>query len=65
MKHRDAHTAWFELRSECARNWLALGLLLAAWNLSDNDAVRSGEDKPHRLQHHALITVRSLRAPAG
>ncbi|MBS0613427.1 MAG: hypothetical protein JSS24_09685 [Proteobacteria bacterium] len=29
---------WFQLRSEGARNWLALALLLAAWNFSDNDA---------------------------
>jgi hypothetical protein len=62
MKNRQPAFTWFEPRSESARNWLALGLLLAAWNFSDNEAVRKQAAKPHGLQHHALITARSLRA---
>jgi hypothetical protein len=33
-------------------NWIALGLLLAAWNFCDDDAVRP---------NHALVTVRAAR----
>jgi hypothetical protein len=62
MKKRHTAFTWFEPRSESARNWLALGLLLAAWNFSDNEAVRNEATKPQGLQHHTLITARSLRA---
>ena len=48
-------TAW-------RNNFSALGLLLAAWNFSDNDAVNNASSKPSALQHHTLVTARSLRA---
>jgi hypothetical protein len=61
MTHRIPTFTWFEPRSESVRNWIALGLLLAAWNFSDNDAVNTAVSKPRALQHHTLITTRSLR----
>ncbi len=62
MTHRTPAFTWFEPRSEGARNWIALGLLLAAWNFSDNDAVQAETGKPAALQHHALVTARAVRA---
>ncbi len=59
--HHPTHP-WFALRSDGARNWLALGLLLAAWNFSDNDAVTTTANKPAPLHKHPLVTVRSVRA---
>lgn len=61
MIRLNSTCAWLELRNDSARNWLALGLLLAAWNFSDNDAVRTQASKPQQLQHHAIVTVRTAR----
>ena len=62
MTSLSSVTPWYQIRSESARNWLAFGLLLAAWNFSDNDAVRTAANKPVSLQKHSLVTVRSARA---
>jgi hypothetical protein len=62
MTSRPSINPWFEMRNESTHNWLALGLLLAAWNFSDNDAVRMAADKPPTLQNHAVVTVRTARA---
>ncbi len=64
MTSRQSSYPWFEVRNESTRNWLALGLLLAAWNFSDNDAVRGAASKPAPLHNHTLVTVRSARAHA-
>jgi hypothetical protein len=61
MTNRQPAFTWFEPRSESTRNWIALGLLLAAWNFSDNEAVRHAQPKPAGLQHHALVTARAAR----
>jgi hypothetical protein len=37
-------------RREAALNWLALGLLLAAWNASDNDAGATLRPRPEALR---------------
>ena len=42
-------TFW-SARREASLNWLALGLLLAAWNASDNDAPASVRPKPETLR---------------
>ena len=64
MTSRPSSNPWFEMRNESSRNWLALGLLLAAWNFSDNDAVRIAANKPPSLQKYAVVTVRTARAHA-
>ena len=55
-------------RREASLNWLALGLLLAAWNASDNDAgvsarapeVRTPEARrPASLRGYAFVSVRA------
>ena len=47
--------AFWSLRREASLNWLALGLLLAAWNVSDNE-VRS--DASHDANNDAAATER-------
>lgn len=53
---------WFALPGESARNWLALGLLLAAWNLSDDVAARSHAERAAGADAGAPVTVRTFRA---
>ncbi|MFO1466580.1 MAG: hypothetical protein U1F35_09100 [Steroidobacteraceae bacterium] len=60
MNDRRPLNTWLELRSERSRNWLALALLLAAWNVSDNDAVRNGQ-AGGEAGRHGVMTARLLR----
>ena len=50
---------------EAALNWLALGLLLAAWNASD-DAGPAGEmpQRPRELRGYAHVSVRAATRTA-
>lgn len=43
---------------ERSLNWLALGLLLAAWNAADDDA--RAVAKPPALRAHAFVSVRAV-----
>jgi len=52
---------WFQLRSEGARNWLALALLLAAWNFGDDDAARPQTNAGPVARAQRTVTVRTLR----
>jgi len=51
---------WFQLHGEGALNWLALGLLLAAWNLSNDDAIRTQHDAGPARPGSGVVTVRTL-----
>ena len=51
---------WWEPR-EAALNWLALGLLLAAWNAADNDAPSRRAERPAALRRHVCISVRAVQ----
>jgi hypothetical protein len=42
-------------RREAALNWLALGLLLAAWNAADGAAPR-----PQSLRGYSYVSVRAV-----
>jgi hypothetical protein len=58
-------TFWAEHR-EATLNWLALGLLLAAWNASDNDVSRTLRERPPALRGYAYVSVRAtLRSTAN
>jgi hypothetical protein len=47
---------------EAALNWLALGLLLAAWNAADDAGVASQPPRrPAALQGYAFVSVRALQ----
>ncbi|MGO9932463.1 MAG: hypothetical protein ACLPV8_11705 [Steroidobacteraceae bacterium] len=57
---------WNSSRREAALNWLALGLLLAAWNASDNDAVpdngagSAARRRPEALRGYDYVSVRAV-----
>jgi hypothetical protein len=52
-------------RREAALNWLALGLLLAAWNASDNDASPSARSRPEALRGYSYVSVRAMQRMAS
>lgn len=65
--------AWWPQRREASLNWLALGVLLAAWNASeDGTAVREAR-RPQALRGYSAVSVRAatlhgselLNRPAG
>ncbi|HMD73799.1 MAG TPA: hypothetical protein VKG05_08080 [Steroidobacteraceae bacterium] len=47
---------WSQHR-EATLNWLALGLLLAAWNASDNDAARDLQPPINLCKGHKSVNV--------
>jgi len=69
LRHNRSLGAFWTLRREATLNWLALGLLLAAWNASDNSAPdNSAPDKdgaagvhrrPEALRSYSYVTVRA------
>ena len=44
---------------EASLNWLALGLLLAAWNASDNDSATQLRRRPEALRGYSSVSVRA------
>ncbi len=48
---------WSQHR-EATLNWLALGLLLAAWNAADNDAGEAHR-RPAALRGYSYVSVRA------
>ena len=46
---------------EASLNWLALGLLLAAWNASDNDTATQMRRRPEALRGYASVSVRAAQ----
>jgi len=51
------------LHREKALNWIALGLLLAAWNAADD---RHAKPRPQHLRGYAYVSVRAAsRAAIG
>jgi hypothetical protein len=53
---------FWSARREAALNWLALGLLLAAWNASDNDAANA---RPAGLRGYTYVSVRAAQRVAS
>jgi hypothetical protein len=47
-------------RREAALNWLALGLLLAAWNAADDDSGFAAR-RPDSLRAHHFVSARAAR----
>jgi hypothetical protein len=48
-------------RREVALNWLALGLLLAAWNASDNKTPPDLRRRPEALRGYSYVSVRATQ----
>jgi hypothetical protein len=44
---------------EAALNWLALGMLLAAWNVSNDDPTSRAQPRPVSLRGYAFVSVRA------
>ena len=51
------HTWWMQHR-EATLNWLALGMLLAAWNATDEDTPQL-QRRPEMLRGYAYVSVRA------
>jgi hypothetical protein len=52
--------SWWSQHREVSLNWLALGLLLAAWNASDNDPSPEAK-RPESLRGYSHVSVRAQR----
>ena len=50
--------AFWALRREATLNWVALGMLLAAWNASDNEPGANSR-RPEALRGYSQISVRA------
>jgi hypothetical protein len=46
---------------EATMNWLALGLLLAAWNACDNRSAPDQHRRPEALRGYANVSVRAAQ----
>ena len=53
LRHRWSH------HREASLNWLALGVLLAAWNASDSDTATDLRHRPEALRGYASVSVRA------
>jgi hypothetical protein len=56
---------WWSQCREASLNWLALGLLLAAWNASDNEAATVARRRPESLRGYSHVSVRATTLHAG
>jgi hypothetical protein len=69
---RSPAVSFSSVRREATLNWLALGLLLAAWNASDRDAPASvllrpeaTRPRPEALRGYSFVSVRSAQRMAS
>jgi hypothetical protein len=53
-------TIWWSQYREVSLNWLALGVLLAAWNASSNDTADPVHRRPEALRGYSSVTVRAV-----
>ena len=63
---RSCGSSW-SLHREATLNWLALGLLLAAWNASYNEPAPNAPGRSEALRGYSYVSVRAanrLRAAA-
>jgi hypothetical protein len=60
-----SRTSWWSQHREASLNWLALGLLLAAWNASDNDPTAQTKRRPESLRGYSYVSVRAQRSTSA
>ena len=58
------YEAFWTLHREASLNWLALGMLLAAWNTSDGEPALNAQRRPEELRGYAQISVRAANRVA-
>jgi hypothetical protein len=53
---------WWSQHREASLNWLAFGVLLAAWNASDDGTAASGSapHRPQALRGYSSVSVRAV-----
>jgi hypothetical protein len=51
--------SFWTLHREATLNWLALGMLLAAWNTTDSESRVSSSQRPQALRGYAQVSVRA------
>jgi len=56
--------SWWLSHREASLNWLALGLLLAAWNASDDAGARAAR-RPEELRGYSHVSVRAATLHSG
>jgi hypothetical protein len=59
LKMFEGSQTYWSSQREASRNWIALGLLLAAWNASDNDLAGSIRRRPESLRGYSQVSVRA------
>jgi hypothetical protein len=57
----ESKGSWWPQHREASLNWLALGLLLAAWNAADNDCAARIPRRPQALRGYPSVSVRAAR----
>ncbi|HEY6618263.1 MAG TPA: hypothetical protein VIY68_01850 [Steroidobacteraceae bacterium] len=62
---RQPTGSFWSARREASLNWLALGLLLAAWNATDNDAPANARRRPEALRSYPYVSVRAAQRIAA
>jgi hypothetical protein len=65
LSSRYPRGSFWSARREASLNWLALGLLLAAWNASDNDAASDARRRPEALRGYSYVSVRAAQRVAS
>jgi len=58
----SVHPEPWSFPREASLNWLALGLLLAAWNAADDG--RPAQPRPEHLRAYAYVSVRAATRAA-
>jgi hypothetical protein len=53
--------SFWSSRREATLNWLALGVLLAAWNTSDNKSPPDLRRRPEALRGYTYVSVRAAQ----
>jgi hypothetical protein len=56
---------WWSQHREASLNWLALGVLLAAWNGSDNGTAAPAPSRPEALRGYSAVSVRATTLHAA
>ena len=68
LKNCNTTAEFWSTRREASLNWLALGLLLAAWNASSNDAAADAQatasSRPEALRGYTKVSVRAANRVA-
>ena len=56
---RPGSGSFWASHREATLNWLALGMLLAAWNASDHEPGENSSQRPEALRGYSQVSVRA------